>query len=308
MNKELWEKIVQFDFDSPPSEYGFSIRLANENFWTKDFTELAILEYKKFMYLATTSKIMVSPSEIVDTLRHQHLIFTQSYQDFCNKIGKHIQHLPSTHNKEEFEKFRQAKERTKKLYSNIFGAQPIAIWEHNDMFGSLNLEKAKLKIRTFIIIGILVFITLTMPAYFFLKPIYLQIHNPYFIIGFIALSILTFIGLEIYNRMKLKTIVKSFDNDSFIYGLQPLELVYLKTQKLGNVINGSVNGLIVNKTILINSDNSIELVQSNKLNSREELQITSVLNELGRTFYPKLIRHLANKPIFWNTANCMDTF
>lgn len=308
MNKELWDKILQFNFDNPPSEYGFSTRLANENFWTKDFTDLAILEYKKFMYLATTSEFMVSPSEIVDTVWHQHLIFTQSYHDFCNIIGKQIQHIPSTHNKEEFEKFRQAKERTKKFYTNIFGEQPSVIWEYNDMYGSLNLDKAKFKIRTFIIIGILIFIALTIPAYFVLKPIYLQIHNPYFIIGFIALSILTFIGLGIYNRKKLKSIVKSFDDNSFIYQLQPFELVYLKTQKLGNIINGTVNELIDNKTIIVNTDNTIELVQSNNTNSREELQTTTVLSELGRTFYPNLLRQLANKPIFWNTANCMDAF
>ncbi|NNV57141.1 glycine-rich domain-containing protein [Limnovirga soli] len=308
MNKELWEKILSFDFDNPPSEYGFSTRLANENFWTKDFTELAILEYKKFMYLATTSEFMVSPSEIVDTVWHQHLIFTQSYQDFCILIGKTIQHIPSTHNKEEYEKFKLAKERTKKFYSNNFGEQPNTIWEYNDMYGSLNLEKSKFKIRTFIIFGILSFIALTIPAYFLLKPIYLQVHNPYFILGFIPLCILTFIGLEFYNRNKLKEIVKSFDDNSFIYKLQPYELVYLKTQKLGNIINGTVNELIDNKTIIVNSDNSIELLKQNNTNSKEELQTTSVLSELGKTFYPNLLSQLANKPIFWNTANCMDAF
>jgi hypothetical protein len=308
MNKELWEKILSFDFDNPPSEYGFSTRLANENFWTKDFTELAILEYKKFMYLATTSEFMVSPSEIVDTVWHQHLIFTQSYSDFCNIIGKQIQHIPSTHNKEEYEKFKLAKERTKTFYSNIFGEQPNTIWEYNDMYESLNLEKSKFKIRTFIIFGILCFIVLTIPAYFILKPIYLQVHNPYFILGFIPLCILTFIGLEFYNRNKLKEIVKSFDENSFVFKLQPYELIYLKTQKLGNIINGTVNELIDNKTIIVNSDNSIELLKQNNTNSKEELQTTSVLSELGKTFYPNLLRQLANKPIFWNTASCMNAF
>ena len=121
MNKELWDNILQFEFDDRLSEYGFATRLANENFWTKAFTELAILEYKKFMYLAATSEMMVSPSEIVDTVWHQHLIFTTSYQSFCEMTGKQIQHIPSTHNRDEFEKFSQAKERTQKLYSSIFG-------------------------------------------------------------------------------------------------------------------------------------------------------------------------------------------
>ena len=66
-------------------------------------TQKAIEEYKKFMYLAATSNQMVSPSEIVDIVWHQHLIFTNSYSDFCNLLGKRIEHIPSTHNKSEFE-------------------------------------------------------------------------------------------------------------------------------------------------------------------------------------------------------------
>ena len=91
MNQELWKNIEAFDLDDPPAEYGFSIRLAHENFWTREFTTQAIVEYKKFMFLAATSDFMVSPSAIVDTVWHQHLIFTQSYQDFCTVLGKHIQ-------------------------------------------------------------------------------------------------------------------------------------------------------------------------------------------------------------------------
>lgn len=54
------------------------------------------------MYLAVISDFIVSPSAIVDTVGHQHLTFTQSYQDFCSIIGKQIQHVPLTHNKKEF--------------------------------------------------------------------------------------------------------------------------------------------------------------------------------------------------------------
>ncbi|QQR98630.1 MAG: DUF1399 domain-containing protein [Sphingobacteriales bacterium] len=308
MNQELWNKILAFDFDNPPSEYGFSTRLANENFWTKEFTDQAILEYKKFMYLAATSDFMVSPSEIIDNVWHQHLIFTQSYQDFCNIIGKQIQHIPSTHNREEFEKFKQAKERTIKFYERDFGKQPKNIWTCNDMFESLNLEKAKFKLRTFIIIGILAFISLTVPAYFLLKPIYVQIDNPYFIFAFIALTVATLLTLEFYNKTKLKNIVLRFDETSFTYNLQPFELVYLKTQKLGNVINGTVNELVDNGTIKVNEDNTIELAKSNATINNFQLQVTSVLTELGTTYYPNLLRKLATKPIFWNIPNSMDAF
>ncbi|NJM79347.1 MAG: hypothetical protein HC854_06530 [Flavobacterium sp.] len=109
MNKALWKEIEKFNLDFPLSEYGFSTRLAYENEWTEFFTQKAIEEYKKFMYLAAMSNQMVSPSEIVDIVWHQHLIFTESYKAFCSVLGKKIEHIPSTHNKEEKNKFLAAK-------------------------------------------------------------------------------------------------------------------------------------------------------------------------------------------------------
>jgi hypothetical protein len=308
MNKELWNKILSFDFDNPPSEYGFSIRLANENFWTIDFTQQAILEYKKFMYLAATSDLMVSPSEIIDTVWHQHLIFTHSYQEFCTILEKQIQHLPSTHNKEDLQKFKLAKERTIKFYENIFGSQPKSIWEYPDMYASLNLEKAKFKLRTFLIIGILGFLALTTPFYLLLRPVYVNLDNPYFILVLICLSALLFPVLELYNKVQLKRIAKTFDKNSFIYDLQPFELVYLKTQKLSKVIIGTLNEMVVNKTVKVKSNNLLELNINGPIQSSEQHQAVKALKELGKTTFHNLLSQLVLKPIFWNTANCMNAF
>lgn len=76
MDTTLWNKVVNFNIDGPVSEYNFSARLENENYWTINFAAAAILEYKKFMYLAAVSGAMVSPSEIVDVVWHQHLVYT----------------------------------------------------------------------------------------------------------------------------------------------------------------------------------------------------------------------------------------
>lgn len=308
MYQELRDTILAFDLDSPASEYGFSTRLASENYWTTEFTRQAVLEYKKFMYLAATSDLMVSPSEIIDVVWHQHLIFTQSYQDFCNLAGKQIQHVPSTHNREEFDKFRQAKERTIKLYESHFGPQPKNIWGYNDMFESLNLKKARFKIRTFLIFGILAFMILTVPAWFLLKPVYIHINNPDFIIGFAGLVLCTLVALEIYNQRRLKKIIAGADSTSFIFELQPYELVYAKSQELQQVINGHVNELIEAGIIQVNTNNTLELSESNATSNREQLQITSVLHESGRISYPALLRKLMAKPVFRNTAGCLDAF
>lgn len=149
MNTILWNEVLAYDFDQPLSEYGFSTRLAKENYWTQAFTQKAILEYKKFMYLAATHDAMVSPSEIVDVVWHQHLVFTQSYADFGKLLGKVVQHIPSTHNRQDAARFKQAKERTHQLYKNNFGEPPSDVWEYATMQGALQLPKAKYKSSEF---------------------------------------------------------------------------------------------------------------------------------------------------------------
>ena len=306
MNHELWAKLSEYNFDDPMSEYGFSTRLANENFWTKDFTEKAIVEYKKFMYLAATSDLMVSPSEIIDVVWHQHLIFTQSYTEFCNIIGKTIQHVPSTHNKEEAEKFKLAKERTIRFYKENFGEQAKEIWEYSDMYESLELVKAKIKIRTFINLGVLAFIILIVPFYFLLRPVYVQFDNPYFIITYISIAVLTVFILEIYNRQYLSRISNNFKEFTFIRHLKPLELVYLKTQMLSDVIHGTMNQLVHENKILINHDHTISKTNMGRPNSLEQWQVMEELDYFKAVYYPTLMRSLLLKPVFWNTANCMN--
>src|SRR5688500_7141329 len=190
MDDPLWNRLLAFDLDAPMSEYGFSTRLARENYWTKNFTAKAILEYKKFMYLAATSDLMVSPSEVIDVVWHQHLTFTQSYAEFCAILGKQVQHVPSTRRKEDFEKFRSAKERTGKLYNKMFGEQPDDIWKFPGMYESLRLEKASIKIRTFVLFGILAWAILTVPAYYILRPLYVRIDNPDFLLYYVFLALI----------------------------------------------------------------------------------------------------------------------
>lgn len=260
------------------------------------------------MYLAATSDFMVSPSEIVDTVWHQHLIFTQSYQEFCQILGKQIQHIPSTHDKQEFQRFKLAKERTAKLYESTFGHQPANIWEYGYMYDSLHLPKAKLKLRTAIIIGIGACIVLTIPFYFLLRPTYVKTGSPQFMLWFIIFGILTFIALELYNRYRLQKIISQFDKDSFIFRLHPYELVYLQTKRLSDSINGTLNELVTDNIIHIKPNHTVELSQSGKTNSIEQLQITAILSDSGKKRYVSLVRELLSKPVFSNIANCMDAF
>ena len=308
MNTELWNKIVDYDFDSPMREYGFSTRLANENYWTKNYTEKAILEYKKFMYLAATSEMMVSPSEIVDVVWHQHLVFTQSYSDFCRVLGKQIQHVPSTHSQADAEKFQQAKERTNNRYRSVFGEQPREIWSYPGMFDGLQLKKAKLKIRGFVLIGILVFALMVTPSYWLLRPVYVQIGNPDFIIGYIILVGLAISGLQLYSRYRLSQILKQIDDRSFLFDLDPMEVVYLKSQEISNVINGVVNQMVLNKKLQVTTGHVLQLVRGSKPTTVAEYTVMETIERTGQIDYPGLLRILADKPVFVNTIKCMDAF
>lgn len=308
MDTKLWSKVLDFDLDEPLSEYCFSVRLAKENFWTKNFTEKAITEYKKFMYLAATSEFMVSPSEVVDIVWHQHLIFTKSYSSFCKLLGKEIQHIPSTHNREEFVKFNQAKERTKKLYSAAFGEQPQEIWGYSGMYKALNLPKATLKIKSFIIAGISIFIALIVPFYLLLKPLYIHINSSVFLTAYLSSVLLVLIILDFYNRAFLKKLMETFSRNSFIFHLTPLELVYLKTQNLSSVINGNLSQLVDKGNIKVSGPNSLKKSTNAKSRTVEEYTIIETLQKTGTIEYPKLSNQLCQKPVFTNIAGSMDAF
>lgn len=307
MNQKLWKAIEEFDFDLPLSEYNFSTRLAKENFWTEAFTNQAILEYKKFMYLAAISNKMVSPSEIVDVVWHEHLVFTKSYQEFCEILGKQIQHIPSTHHKGEFQKFKEAKEETKILYNKEFGEQPKNIWNQPSMFDTLNLKKARIKLRMKLLVTVFFFIALFFPLYYFLKPIYIQIESKPFLIGMSSIGALLFILLEIYNRKKLKDLMNGFDKDSFFFDLEPEELVYLKTRKLPFSIYATLHELVEEGAIRINGDKKVELLKDKTTDNKKYFQVISILKEKDLDFQ-ELISLLSVKPIFNNINNSMDAF
>lgn len=308
MHKELWNKMLDFNFDNPPSEYCFSIRLAYENGWTTDFTERAILEYKKFMFLAATSDFMVSPSGVIDIVWHQHLIFTQSYNTFCELIGKQVQHIPSTRDKAEFQKFKLAQERTTEAYRITFGEQSVDIWKYESMLDSLELKKAKIKLRTFILLGTLAASVLFFPLYFLLKPLYVLIDNPYFVIGYLGLVIVSLLCLLVYNRNVLKGIIQLFNKQSFFYFLKPNELIYLESKQLSNVIDGVVNRLVEADVVKVNRDSTIELNKNGEAKTREELQVTATLSEFEKISYSLFVRKMLAKPIFTVIPNSINAF
>jgi uncharacterized protein (TIGR04222 family) len=306
MNNELWQKILDFDFDGP-GDYTFSIRLAKENHWTRNFTQQALLEYRKFMYLAATSGSMVSPSEIVDVVWHQHLIFTQSYTDFCTLLGKQIQHIPSTHNKQEADTFKRAKEHTTRQYNSVFGTQPKAIWHNNTMLQSLNLPQSNKSIQGFLMLAVPLTVLLLIPAYLILRPVFVQINNPGFMIGVVVLAAAIFFTLKYYyNNRYLQRMIDEAEADSFIHSLHPYEVAYLKTGNSNAVLNGCLGELLHEELTEIDHQGYFTVPENRPANEPHMQQAMNKIAEYGGISHRALLEELRQKPIFGNIERGME--
>lgn len=306
MNQELWNKIENFSFEDPLSEYGFASRLSFENFWTISYTQHAIDEYRKFMYLAAISDEMVTPSTDIDKVWHQHFIFTKSYHSFCEVLGKKIDHIPSRYNKKDEEKFRQTKVYTLELYNKEFGIKPSSIWNNNTMYDSLHLERSNRRLSTISTTICVVSILSIVPAYLLLKPIYVNINNPNFIYYYCICCVLSFVLLEVFNSIYLKKLFYRFDKNSFIYQLHPYELTFLKKQTNSSITIGKLNELLDEGSIVIGNENTIQTLKETSFEGKEYKLIVSTLKEFGPLNYSKFLHILHSKRIFWTIPNSMN--
>jgi hypothetical protein len=129
--RSLWNKIESFELDDPTAKQPFSKALAEEMDWDQDFTNMAIEEYRKFMFLSSTNPDSMVPSINIDTVWHWHLLYTKSYRRFCQKAldCDFLDHQPGTGNEGEDELFRHLYTETLRRYREFFGyAPPETIW------------------------------------------------------------------------------------------------------------------------------------------------------------------------------------
>lgn len=300
MRKELWNQILAFDLDKPMSEYGFSIRLAHENNWPASFTEQAILEYKKFMYLAATSGTMVSPSEIVDTVWHQHLIFTHSYDEFCQILGKKVAHIPSTHNKAQAAQFEEAKKQTTQAYRQAFGEQPYTFWNCNTPYESIELKRSRFHVKNLLTWGIVAFLLLLKPAYLLLKDIYAGMSSDFFLSAYIILSTSVLLILEMANRSVLKSFLQRLGKESFLFRLSPTELIYMRSEDVEDLIHTTVNRLVRENKVNILKDRRLENASDYDCSNAQEQAVKDYIGTSQRVYYNLLVS-LSAKPAFQNT-------
>ncbi len=128
----LWEKINEKFGATDASTKAFADKISRKHNCSKGYALKAVNEYKKFLYLAVISDFHVTPSQPIDKVWHEHILFTQAYGIFCKEIieyelNHHPELIPLD---EQTERYHAQYLGTIELYIKEFGKlPPTSIWD-----------------------------------------------------------------------------------------------------------------------------------------------------------------------------------
>lgn len=92
---QLFESLIGYDFDEgyETSEgLTFIDKIMSANLgWDRAYTERVIIEYKKFIYLSIVYG-GAAPSDAVDQIWHQHILYTRDYAKFAERFNHTFLH------------------------------------------------------------------------------------------------------------------------------------------------------------------------------------------------------------------------
>ncbi|MGU3560554.1 glycine-rich domain-containing protein [Methylobacterium radiotolerans] len=124
---DLWARILHWH-DRLASDGAFTTRVRTALAVDGHAVSEAILEYLRFAYLAWTSPVGSTPSRAVDEVWHAHLLFTRSYETFCQETRGHLLHHEPGDGETDEARFREAYLATLDRYRAEFGEPPIRWW------------------------------------------------------------------------------------------------------------------------------------------------------------------------------------
>ena len=127
----MWEKINESFGGTDASTKAFADKISRKHNWTKAFALKAVQEYKKFIFLGVIGEFHVTPSKFIDVVWHEHILFTNAYNDFCKEIIEYrFEHYPELINLDtETEIYNAQYIKTLELYLSEFEKLPPAdIW------------------------------------------------------------------------------------------------------------------------------------------------------------------------------------
>ncbi len=129
VRQELWRRIEQHDFE-PDTPLNFTRRLARDHGWSLDEARAAVDAYRRFCFLAVVSPTPVTPSEIVDEVWHQHLIYSRDYwKVWCGEVLRApLHHDPTPGGPDAQATYRRQYAETLELHERLFGSPSTTLW------------------------------------------------------------------------------------------------------------------------------------------------------------------------------------
>src|SRR5689334_10928095 len=127
--QDLWQRIARHDFE-PDTPLNFTRRLARDHGWSREQARAAVEAYRRFCFLAMVSPTPVTPSDVVDEVWHQHLIYSRDYWTrWCGKrLQAPLHHDPTPGGPEAQMIYRRQYAETLALHESFFGPPPEALW------------------------------------------------------------------------------------------------------------------------------------------------------------------------------------
>lgn len=94
-----------------------------------DFVKQGLIETLRFLTLCAGQNGALTPSKRVDDIWHEFILFTKTYQTFCeDKYGRFIHHQPSQKDHENDIQYRH----TLACYVEVFGQADDQYWPRPD--------------------------------------------------------------------------------------------------------------------------------------------------------------------------------
>lgn len=126
----LWQRLEQHDFGTGDCALSFARRLAREHDWSIAQADAAILEYKRFCFLAVVAGHPVTPPDAIDEVWHQHLTYSRDYWTrFCPQVlGRDLHHEPTRGGRDQGRLHQRQYADTLASYQHWFGPPPQDWW------------------------------------------------------------------------------------------------------------------------------------------------------------------------------------
>ena len=123
---QLWDRVTEAFGGADASTRAFASKIARKHHWSTRYALRAVNEYRKFVFLGITGDVIVTPSKAIDTVWHEHLLFTRAYREFCRDVlGRDFDHNPELlPTDEQTSVFAQQYEATLERYREEFNVNP----------------------------------------------------------------------------------------------------------------------------------------------------------------------------------------